>query len=382
MTFSSYIQYILFKLAVHSTTKNRALYKIFTSMKLFRLVFVLSLAFSFLGGGAKAQDIHFSQFYLSPLNLNPAMTGVMSCTHRLVANYRNQWASVLKSNAYNTYSISYDNRIPVGRYDNFGWGFSFWGDVAGSSNFQTLEARGSFAYSKRMAGYRQRSSYLVAGGDIGVAQRSIDFLNLQFGTQNNNGDFDENLPSFENFSLDNFMFVDMSAGLLWYSVLDENTNFYLGGVFSHLTRADQSFSGDDTQFEPLYTKITAHAGGEFMLGSKLGLVPGAVAFFQGPSFQLNTGTSLKFKLGDNTRSYQAFHLGGWFRLSNTYTGGIHADAAIFQARFDYNEFTLGFSFDMNVSSLKPASNSNGAYELSLVYKICNPEKRGVFCPDF
>ena len=69
-----------------------------------------------------AQDIHFSQFYLSPLNLNPAMTGVMNCNIRLVANYRNQWASVLRSNAYNTYSVSYDQRIPVGRYDYFGWG--------------------------------------------------------------------------------------------------------------------------------------------------------------------------------------------------------------------------------------------------------------------
>ena len=80
-----------------------------------------------------AQDIHFSQFYLSPLNLNPAMTGVMNCNVRLVANYRNQWASVLKSNAFNTYSVSYDQRVPVGRYDYFGIGGSFWGDKAGRS---------------------------------------------------------------------------------------------------------------------------------------------------------------------------------------------------------------------------------------------------------
>ncbi|MEM7103049.1 MAG: PorP/SprF family type IX secretion system membrane protein [Bacteroidota bacterium] len=351
-------------------------------MKLVRFSLLIAIALFLSRGTASAQDIHFSQFYMSPLNLNPAMTGVMSCTHRLVANYRNQWASVLKSNAYNTYSVSYDNRIPVGRYDNFGWGVSFWGDRAGTSSFQTLEGRASFAYSKRMAGSRKKASYLTAGADIGVAQRSIDFLNLQFGTQNNNGVFDENLPSQEQFSLNNFMFVDMSAGLLWYSILDENSNFYLGGVFSHLTRADQSFSGDDTQFESLYSKITAHAGGEFMISDRIGLVPGVVAFFQGPSFQVNTGTSFKFRLGNGRRNYQAFHLGGWFRLANTYTGSIHADAAIAQVRFDYNEFSLGFSFDVNVSSLKPATNSNGAYELSLVYKICQPESRGVFCPDF
>ena len=65
--------------------------------------FVIGIAL-FVGIGLNAQDIHFSQFYMSPLNLNPALTGVMNCNTRFVGNYRNQWASVLKSNAYNTYS--------------------------------------------------------------------------------------------------------------------------------------------------------------------------------------------------------------------------------------------------------------------------------------
>ena len=60
---------------------------------------------------AHAQDIHFSQFYQSPLNLNPAMTGVMNCNHRLVANYRNQWASILKKNAYNTISVRIETPV-------------------------------------------------------------------------------------------------------------------------------------------------------------------------------------------------------------------------------------------------------------------------------
>lgn len=64
----------------------------------------------------------FFRFYMSPLNLNPALTGVMNCNMRVVGNYRNQYASILKSNAFNTYSVSYDQKIPVGRYDYFGVG--------------------------------------------------------------------------------------------------------------------------------------------------------------------------------------------------------------------------------------------------------------------
>jgi len=303
--------------------------------RLLTLTLVLSLAFS----SIKAQDIHFSQFYMSPMNLNPALTGVMSCTHRLTANYRNQWASVLKSNAYNTYSVGYDMRVPVGRYDNFGWGVSFWGDKAGELNFATLEARLSAAYSKRMTGYRKKASYLVAGADVGVAQRSVDFLNAQYGTQNNNGNFDPNLPSLEEFDFNNFLFLDLTAGLLWYSIINENNNWYVGGAFSHLNRANQSFDDADDAFESLYSKITIHGGGEFMFSNRIGIVPGLVVLSQGPSLEINGGSTVKFRLGKDSRTYQAFHLGAWGRISNTYRPSIWMDAIILSARFDYESFS-------------------------------------------
>src|SRR5438067_13574700 len=54
-----------------------------------------------------AQDIHYSQFYASPLTLNPALTGVNECNYRANAMYRNQWSSV-SSNPYQTPSVSFD----------------------------------------------------------------------------------------------------------------------------------------------------------------------------------------------------------------------------------------------------------------------------------
>ena len=110
---------------------------------------------------ASAQDIHFSQFYMAPLNLNPALTGLMNCNQRLSANYRNQWASVLRDKAFQTYNVAYDSRIPVGRNDYIGVGGSIWGDKAGSLNFRTNQLTGSFSYSKKMGGYRKKSHYLV-----------------------------------------------------------------------------------------------------------------------------------------------------------------------------------------------------------------------------
>lgn len=99
---------------------NLCTYKV-VGMK--RLAILFSIVLSW---GIQAQDIHFSQFYMSPTNLNPALTGVMNCKMRFVANYRNQWAPVIGfANSFNTYNMSFDQKIPVGRYDYFGFGGTF-----------------------------------------------------------------------------------------------------------------------------------------------------------------------------------------------------------------------------------------------------------------
>ncbi len=341
--------------------------------------FTLSIVILMSAAVLPAQDIHFSQFYMSPLNLNPAMTGVMNCNHRIVANYRNQWASILKQNAYNTYSASYDQKLAVGRYDYFGLGGTFWGDKAGESEFATLQARLSGSYAKKMGGYRRKAHYLVFGADLGVSQRSINSQALKWPSQNDGqGRYDPTQPG-EIIDDPNFLFLDMSAGILWFSVFDEDNNFYFGGAFSHLNRANQSFDNQDI---PLYSKFTFHAGGEFMVAKRFGLIPGVVTFFQGPSFQVNAGNSFKFLLGNSRRYHQAFQIGAWARVANKLESGKLVDAFILSTRFDYEQFTIGFSYDINTSSLYTASNGNGAFEFSLVYKICGPERRGVYCPNF
>ena len=341
---------------------------------LIALVMVCSVALN-------AQDIHFSQFYLSPLNLNPAMTGVMNCNSRFTLNYRNQWQAVLKDDAFKTYNFSFDNRIAVGRSDYFGWGFTFFGDQAGASNFGTLQGRFSLAYSKKMGGTRKQAHYLVAGLEGGVAQRTINFLNLKYGTQFDGDDFNNALPSLENFGRDNFIFGDVGGGILWYSVLNENTNFYAGAAFVHLNRANQSFYFD--KFIELDAKTTFHAGGEFLIpNTRIGFVPGIVVLSQGASFQVNAGTNVKFLLGKRRQDYQAFQIGTWFRTSRDFETGSIIDAFILSTRFDYNNMALGFSYDINTSALNVASNGNGGFELSFIYTVCKGFQRGVTCPRF
>ncbi|WP_116124956.1 PorP/SprF family type IX secretion system membrane protein [Lewinella sp. IMCC34183] len=348
-------------------------------MKLIRTLLLLFCCATAL----QAQDIHFSQFYMSPLNLNPAMTGVMNCNSRIAVNYRSQWASVLGNNAFQTYSVSYDQRIAVGRNDFFGIGGTFWGDRAGEANFATTTGKVSASYSKKMGGSRKFGNYLVAGAEVGAAQRSLDFLALRWGSQHDgDGGFDPTAPSGENgLDRDQFLFADMAVGLLWFMVFDENNSLYAGGSFHHLNRANQSFDNEGEDL--LYSRFTTHAGGEFMLNRRFGLVPGVIIMNQGPSFTVNAGTNLKFLLdGGRGDADQSFQVGLWTRVSNRLDSSVLTDALILSTRFDYENFALGFSYDINTSDLKVATDGNGGFELSLQYKICGSQRRGVYCPTF
>src|SRR3984885_949429 len=66
---------------------------------------------------ARAQDPGFSQFFASPLTLNPALTGKFNGAVRVSGNYRNQWPTI--DNAFITSTVSVDgaifkNRLPDG----------------------------------------------------------------------------------------------------------------------------------------------------------------------------------------------------------------------------------------------------------------------------
>lgn len=355
-------------------------------MKWFRTFTLFVLTFAGIGA-ASAQDIHFSQFNMSPLTLNPALTGVIGCEMRMAVNYRNQWASVLRSKAFTTYAASFDMRLPVGRNDYFGIGGSLWSDKVGSASFSTFQGNLMGSYMKRLGGYRSNESYLVVGAQIGVTQRDINTAALIYGDQWNgeDGHTDANgipLPTQEDLFQPNFLYADMGAGLLYFTALNKQktSNLYVGLAFHHLNRANMSFTRRN--FEALYSKFTVHIGGEFMLSEKLGIVPNILLLKQGPSFETNVGTALKFRLSKTKNNYQAFSVGGAIRLAGHYDSPIASDAAIVNARFDFMDFSLGVSYDLNISALKPATNGNGAFELALQYKICRDKRRKMSCPDF
>ena len=54
-----------------------------------KLLLLLGLA----AGSVYGQDPSFSQFFASPLNINPALTGTINGKWRIISNFRDEWVT-------------------------------------------------------------------------------------------------------------------------------------------------------------------------------------------------------------------------------------------------------------------------------------------------
>jgi type IX secretion system PorP/SprF family membrane protein len=244
---------------------------------------------------AQAQDIHFSQFGVSNLTLNPATVGVMTCNARVSLIYRNQWASALGDKAFNTFGVGGEMKFNAGKSDFWGAGVNVWTDIAGTSKFASTQAALSASYLKKIGGRRANDHFLVAGVQVGFIQQSIRTNELTWGSQWSGSQFDRSLDSDNalNGAPTNNVNFDLSAGLMWFSSFgkDGKSNLYVGIGFQHLTKANISFLNTE---EALYTKYTIHGGADIRIKKRLAIVPVFATWVQGPSVQLNVGAGVKF----------------------------------------------------------------------------------------
>lgn len=333
-----------------------------------------------------SQDIHFSQFYNSPLNFNPALTGVSENSQRYIINYRSQWSPALgAADAYNTSSFSYDTRKPVGQLDYVGIGGTLWGDVAGESNLATVQAKLSASYQKYLNGDNKRSSYLVVGADVGFTQRRVSTTNLRWPQQHDGaGGFNSTAPSGEIAAIDNnqispINYPDVSVGLLYFTSTEESLSYFGGVSFSHINRPSISFLGEVSN---LFVRTTINAGAEIPLNPRVSVLPNAIALIQGPHREYNLGASVRYRLANTNAGRQYVQLGTWFRTGNSIDSSIHADAFIVTVRVDNGSYGIGLSYDATVSDFRSAAPANGSFELSANYYIPGKKRRGVFCPKF
>ncbi len=349
---------------------------------IFFLLIVLHGSSSLVG-----QDARFAQFYANPQFVNPALTGVMEGQLRFTANYRELYTSVLGNDGFKTLSAGLEVRKQAGRSDFFGLGMHIMRDEVGESNFTRNQGMLSGSYQKQVGGSSRRrgpAHFLVAGAQLGFAQRGFDVEKLWFSNQffvdpaSRAAYIDRGLDSGEAFAAaSSGLYLDFNAGLLWYSVIDENTSFYVGAAANHLSEPNISVIAETDQ---LYRKYTFHAGGEFGLGrSGFSLLPAAIVQSQGPMFTAMTGANIRY----TQREWQevALRVGAWTHISNR-LDQTSMDAVIVSAILETGRVQLGLSYDLSTGDITQSNNGRGAFEISMIYVQPATYRAKVDCPKF
>lgn len=318
----------------------------------YAIIFFISI---FICGTIYAQDPHFSQFFASPLTLNPANTGNFNGSFRATSNIRNQWPSI--NHAYTTYTVSADapileNKLPL--YDRLGIGLVAMSDRSGNGLLSENDLAVSMAYKKNLDGQGYSS---ISGG------LQASYINYRF---NPSVAYFEDQLTVDGFVLPSSelllgrnlskSFVDFHAGLIYTLSTSDFNLFYVGGSYFHSFSPAMQFNDQQNNLSP---RVNIHGGGYWPLSYNATLH--ASFQFQQKQHQseMLLGGVYSYSMQPDSKNFVELYFGAWMRIGDSFIPYIG---------IEYNQLMLGVSYDVNITQ-KTGSQYYRSGELSLAYKF-------------
>lgn len=338
------------------------------------LAAILTFNFQLSTFNCEAQDIHFSQFTMTPLLLDPSQAGKGN-DHRAIINYRNQWSSV--ATPFKTYGFSYDTHFNKNqKKDNFfGIGLSVYSDKAGDINLGLTTFNISLAYHIKLT----QESYFSAGLQGGFMQSSLDETKARFQSQFDGTGHNDNFASGENFANTSFFQPDFALGMSYYyatngmsaKVISDNgfdgKKVNIGVAIHHVASPKYSFLNENT--DNLNFSYVFHTHTSFGVGgTNMAVQPSGFIAYQQKAIDAVLGSYFRYNLKEKSK-YSKFSNGAALSLGVHYRFG---DAFIPSLLIETGSFAFGVSYDVNLSGLTTASNGQGGYEISIRYVSPNP----------
>ena len=337
------------------------------------LVFLLAL----FGFGAKAQDIHFTQFFSNPLLLNPSQTGFYNGNYRVGFNFKAQWpwASDAVLYNYHTETPYVDFSIGEGKLKT-GWmgvGVSFLNDEAGDGRLTFRRIGLSYAYHQPFD--KEKRYVLSAGASVHYSARSIDYSKFYFNNQwVDDYGFDLSISSNEPLSNERFSYFDIAAGIHMSAKVSEKLKLYGGGCILHVNRPQNTFYGNDSR---LGFRYQANSGADIILADYWTWSLHAYYGLEERASELLIGSLVERDLpqANRTKSEHAIYVGVYYRVN---------DAIAPIVGYRYKQTRLLLNYDFTVSRLIKSGKANGGPELSLVHvgRWSSDNRSKINCPKF
>jgi type IX secretion system PorP/SprF family membrane protein len=339
------------------------------SIKMLILRLPVILIFFFSTFRISGQDLHYSQFYNSPLNINPALAGVFNGDHRVVLSMRDQWRFVPVP--WLTFSGAYDRQLYLKDQSKhfIGAGASFNYDRQGDSklNLTTLSFSGSY---HRILSPR----HILSGGlQLGISTRGFNTESLTWDKQWDGDSFNAQLPTGELF--DNFeriFFVETALGINYRYQASSRTYVDVGGAANHLIEPQTAFYDGDATTLP--RRYSLNAVGNVQVIDELDIQLHIMQQYQGPYKETVFGGLGKIYISQKRGKAFQLHAGAGYRTAKS----LFPILAL-----QYNQYYVSLSYDYDTTEFNRILSSNrGGPEIHFRYIIANVKPLNTFkvCP--
>jgi type IX secretion system PorP/SprF family membrane protein len=312
--------------------------------------FILCLSILNAGHLSAQTDPHFTQNYTYPMYINPAMTGGSDGEYRVSGVYRGQWGSI--TNPYRTTGLSFDTRTSR----NLALGLNVQNQSAGDGGFNYFSAAASFAYTGVKFG-KNNDQHIVMAMQFGLINRSVDQTKFKWGEQwNPITGYNASNPISEIFAATAATTLDVGAGALYYDAgQDKKANAFAGFSAYHLNKPkDPIISSQSTELNTIPMRYVVHGGVSFNISKRARIIPHALFMQQGTAKETMIGAYAELNVNAETD----LMLGGYYRLN---------DAFAPFAGFNWKNFIVGVSYDVNASKLGAMNRNVNSFEISFSY---------------
>ena len=346
-------------------------------MRLKYLFFALALLFTC---DVSGQDLHFTQFHLAPMNLNPALTGAYLGSYRAGGLYRDQYRSVnidgndavRSAKPYQTVSIFVDSPIIGGfrKQDWIGVGANLYYDQAGSALIRNVGTLFSLAYHLGLG--KKGKSVFTLGVQYGSVQRKLDTDQMNLispisleNAMGNDPFLDQlmaqaassNTGSGGNQNLLGATYNHWNIGTLFTSQLSKKADMRAGVAVAHFTTPGQAFNGSAIQ-DRRNVRTTGFLTFYNDIGKRFTFIPGIMVQNSGNNTELAVQTRGALLINEEKEISLTGGLG--FRVVNA------ADLQV-MVGMDYKDIRVGLAYDINLASFTPATNGSSGFELGVTY---------------
>lgn len=301
------------------------------------------------------QDPHFSQFYASPVLLNPALTGDHKGPVRGAFVNRRQWDQLGKP--IQTSGASVESKIWLNG-DYIGIGALFINDKAGQVGYVTNSLFVTSSFIKQLG-----TNSLSAGIQLGMYETGID-PSQTFPSQFNaaTGSFD--LGTNNETSLDfNRRQMDINLGVMWQSIINGRYQMKTGFSVSHLNRPNEALS-DQRVVTPL--RYALHHRSYYRLDASWSIISESQLMYTATAKQFGTVFQIKRHFNEEVAMFAGLGYRGY---------GISNDGAILVTGLTYGLLDLGISYDWNISPLSQASTQKTSLEFTVIINTPEPRRK-------